>query len=911
MTCLEQIENSNQNICNNLKHAKNDSINERGFYSNNLLKYIRDLIEGVFGYIYNVKNNANLEYSQNNYHIFKKYALDNHELNFITKFHQLLQNSSSHYSLSDEIAERVFIKYLKHLNELKIFMKKNFNIEILENIDDFPLNYCQDVQQIYNEVVKEFSDINLQKGLSKRYYIQKIKPFFVNKKMYFEITLISAYDYASKTDRMIVYSEKCIDTNYCVTIEHVRKIIKVSNIDIDVNILLNYKISIRPCEFKNLFKLLGIELDHIGDIHTRINNYLTQSGLNLFEICSCSEKVFNDFLNNFESSDNNQAIIDGFKRIRNIIVNHLNGSNILKYLLFIMNNRVLKSQYEEKENQILSNLYLKCESIPFDEMPYCSDLHKHKVSISNLYECISSTNREHEFIAKKLNLITQDTNSIYHELGEFSNNKNIELLISKHTEKLYYKHTCNEKDRRILDWNKKYYIGQNENIIKSILDKLISLASTKIDNMTANNEMDINAFPINQEKKDILKNMFNNNSISLIYGSAGTGKTELIKYFSKLNDTKEKLFITHTYSALNNLKNRIDTRNSRFITADSFIERKEKFQTEIVIFDECSTIDNAQMYNLLNSIEFKCAIFVGDVYQIESIELGNWFYLISKFVPKNVINLLTENFRTNNSELQNIWKEIREIKDESMLSLDLKKYSHLISDELFRKCSDDEIILCLNYNGLYGINSINNYFQNNNPNEEFYWDGKYYKKEDPIIFNDSKAYPNIFYNNLKGKIIDISKENDKYIVFTLEIFRRINYFGYFNNVKIIENNLDGHAIVSLTIHKKASKDDEDNEINNYYVPFDVAYAMSIHKSQGLEFDSVKIIITDEIDEKISHSIFYTAITRAKNQLAIYWSPETEKKIISNFTKLTRGKDANILAEKFKYKMYKNQKYKCI
>ena len=115
----------------------------------------------------------------------------------------------------------------------------------------------------------------------------------------------------------------------------------------------------------------------------------------------------------------------------------------------------------------------------------------------------------------------------------------------------------------------------------------------------------------------------------------------------------------------------------------------------------------------------------------------------------------------------------------------------------------------------------------------------------------------------------------------------------------------------MTIHKKASKDDEDNEINNYYVPFDVAYAMSIHKSQGLEFDSVKIIITDEIDEKISHNIFYTAITRAKNQLAIYWSPETEKKIISNFTKLTRGIDANILAEKFKYKMYKNQKYNCI
>lgn len=62
------------------------------------------------------------------------------------------------------------------------------------------------------------------------------------------------------------------------------------------------------------------------------------------------------------------------------------------------------------------------------------------------------------------------------------------------------------------------------------------------------------------------------------------------------------------------------------------------------------------------------------------------------------------------------------------------------------------------------------------------------------------------------------------------------------------------------------------------VPFQVAYAVSIHKAQGLEYRSVKIVITNETEERITHNIFYTAITRAKENLKIYWSPETEKKV---------------------------------
>ena len=94
--------------------------------------------------------------------------------------------------------------------------------------------------------------------------------------------------------------------------------------------------------------------------------------------------------------------------------------------------------------------------------------------------------------------------------------------------------------------------------------------------------------------------------------------------------------------------------------------------------------------------------------------------------------------------------------------------------------------------------------------------------------------------------------------------------------------------------------DDDDDINSdAVVPFFVAYAVSIHKSQGLEYNSVKIIITQEIEENISHNIFYTAITRAMNKLKIYWTPECQNKIIKNMKFKFNAKDACIIKNKIK------------
>ena len=55
------------------------------------------------------------------------------------------------------------------------------------------------------------------------------------------------------------------------------------------------------------------------------------------------------------------------------------------------------------------------------------------------------------------------------------------------------------------------------------------------------------------------------------------------------------------------------------------------------------------------------------------------------------------------------------------------------------------------------------------------------------------------------------------------------------------------------------------------------------KAQGLEYDSVKVVIPSVNTEKITKGVFYTAITRTKKKLTIYWSSETMEAIISGFS----------------------------
>lgn len=260
---------------------------------------------------------------------------------------------------------------------------------------------------------------------------------------------------------------------------------------------------------------------------------------------------------------------------------------------------------------------------------------------------------------------------------------------------------------------------------------------------------------------------------------------------------------------------------------------------------------------------------------------------------------LDREFRShNNPFLPKVWKKVRELDDSIDETLNEYKIPSNLNKTIFEKKKDDEIILCLNYDGLYGINNINKYLQENNENKPIIWKQYTFKIGDPILFVENSRFGNVLYNNLKGTILGVEQDDNK-IYFSILIDKSINpltetCYGF----ELTENCGDGKSIIKFDVSKFKPADYDNDTQPNYQIPFQIAYAVSIHKSQGLEYDSVKIIITNEVEEQISHNIFYTAITRAKEDLTIYWTPETEKRIIASLKKKNSKRDAEILATRF-------------
>ncbi|MFB2862081.1 ATP-binding domain-containing protein [Aeromonas sp. MdU4] len=116
----------------------------------------------------------------------------------------------------------------------------------------------------------------------------------------------------------------------------------------------------------------------------------------------------------------------------------------------------------------------------------------------------------------------------------------------------------------------------------------------------------------------------------------------------------------------------------------------------------------------------------------------------------------------------------------------------------------------------------------------------------------------------------------------------------FDVLKVNDLKWVSESTVRFKVYDFPNSIDDDDDSLNTTVPFQVAYAVSIHKAQGLEYNSVKIVITDSNEDHISHNIFYTAITRTRCNLKIFWTPETQQKILSKLSHKTNTKDVYLL-----------------
>lgn len=359
-------------------------------------------------------------------------------------------------------------------------------------------------------------------------------------------------------------------------------------------------------------------------------------------------------------------------------------------------------------------------------------------------------------------------------------------------------------------------------------------------------------------------------------------------------------YFWHTNPAVDNLKRRVTAANCAFSTIARFLSTQNARTTyDLLVIDECSTVSNSDMKKVLEKASFQRILLVGDTYQINSIRFGNWFSVIRKFIPETAVFELTNPYRSNNEALLNLWSKVRNMDDTIIELIARQEYSVTLDASIFSAAEDDEIILCLNYDGLYGINNINRFLQESNPNKPIAWGIQQYKVGDPILFNESERFTPVIYNNMKGKIIAIQvidkDEITERIQFDVELSKVINSLDALGrDFQLLDNLENGNSVIRFYVNKTKSTDEDDSVNLRTVVPFQVAYAVSIHKAQGLEYNSVKIVITDEIDEMITHNIFYTAITRAQNKLKIYWTPEVERKVLTSIKPCNIKKDVGIL-----------------
>ncbi len=892
------IQTINKAICKNIEMF-DDS--ERGLLSQNIMAQLRNFVEHVSLKVYS--NGQNIEVTYPNLQEGINYVYSRGNFKFLSKFHRLLQSVASHYTLDEENSERLMLKYYEYLLRIKSYLKDSFGIDVLENINKFPIDTDPATKEYYEKIAYKINQERLNGSQTERYYIQKIKPFFVDYQVYYEVTFTRANDNVSKFDRVIAFTKLDISANYAVKLYISDDNIEILDKKMPIHIINQWEVSIRPCELDNFTRIFDPFFKKYSSKNKEYQNlmtFLTNTGFSLVDLIDFEDEHYEPIKNKITQEAKTANFFEILDKCRELVNNHSRGSNIIRYLLYRLNNKIIKQQYEFNGcSSYWLDLHLKCGCIPFDQMPFNTSLIGHNPRLSDLFDCIDSTDREHELFARVIKNNTEIKGELYTPIKEMKSSENIETLIKRYNNALYKKH----REYRSLKIYKDFiYVAGYEADTIQIIEKVKELSTSGIKGYTnsvdswlqsASHGMDC------EDKKNSLRLMFKNSKVALIYGSAGTGKSTMINHISQFFNDYSKLYLANTNPATDNLKRKVTASNGEFKTIAKFLsEKRAETNFDLLFVDECSTVSNSDMLAVLNKASFKLLILVGDIFQIESISFGNWFSALQSFIPKTSITELTIPYRTKNSKLLELWKKVRNIDDDILEHITTNNYSSMLDDSIFVHSEDDEIILLLNYDGLYGINNMNKFLQGNNENAPIVWGNLIYKIGDPILFNDTKRFGPSIYNNLKGKIVDIRTFNDK-IQFDIEIDKSITEMDVFQyDCEFLSNQSNGNSIIRFYVAKHKSTD-EDDESSDAVVPFQIAYAVSIHKAQGLEYNSVKLVITNEAEEMITHNIFYTAITRAKEKLKIYWSPETENKILTSLAKKNIAKDVGLLKSKMR------------
>ena len=397
----------------------------------------------------------------------------------------------------------------------------------------------------------------------------------------------------------------------------------------------------------------------------------------------------------------------------------------------------------------------------------------------------------------------------------------------------------------------------------------------KIDNIISVLEKN-NAFTYSDKQKEAIK-MSLKNRITVITGGPGTGKTTIVKAIieaykniNKISDSEveEKIAsLAPTGRAAKRLSESTGLLSStihRFLkwnkeNNEFGINEFNKVFHKLIIIDEASMIDINLFASLLKGLTDDIQIIlVGDYNQLPSVGPGQ---VLKDIIESNVIPVIELDLLYRQDEESYIPILSNEIKNNCV-----DNFLQPHDDYQFLKCNSDSIksnlchiakqiidkgynyknfqIMAPTYLGLNGIDILNKTLQDVfNPND-----------------GSKKEYKsgNITY-----------RENDK----VLELVNMPDDNVFNGDIGIIEE------IIPATISESKREEIYINFDGNIikYLPKDLnkikhGYAISIHKSQGSEFDVVIIPLCMSYNRMLYRKLIYTGITRAKKKLILIGDP---------------------------------------
>lgn len=373
-----------------------------------------------------------------------------------------------------------------------------------------------------------------------------------------------------------------------------------------------------------------------------------------------------------------------------------------------------------------------------------------------------------------------------------------------------------------------------------------------------------------------VKSSYKDSPITIISGGPGSGKTHFaIEIVESILEDKNKTIciVAPTSKAVDVLRKRCienlssqKVQNIDFGTIHSIFnisvsreiigENSQVFPVayDYIIIDESSMISNRIMLYILRSSNLSKVIFLGDVNQLPPVSKGTPFKDISSMNNSNIHRLtLSGNKRSdkqdiidkaNNILFQNSFSlsQVRDVIDftdfQNILNLFLNNinieslfiFNDTDEDLFFRKMYASIgifKIICDVNKGRYGTNSINKSINAFIRKEAI--------KKGAIGF----AFP--------GMLTETNK------AFSLFNGSEIIFVEYFNN-DIIKAIIDSGRESYIKYSAKS------------LFNFKIAWAITIHKSQGSEYSNIAVVIDNQ--HRVTKEHIYTAITRAKDSVNI-------------------------------------------